>query len=281
MPEGPEVQTVVDTLAGQIKDVKIAHAAFFHPKLAANKEPEQFARCLEGQAIRRFSRIGKYLILETDAYDWIVHLRMEGKFYVLDEHPEPKDKHIHALFDLEDGRCLAYRDTRKFGRMYLYDKVSDPHTLPVFDKVGPDILHPFTDEEKKKLYRQFKSGRAVKAILLDQAVIAGIGNIYADEILFASRIHPETKGKDLTEEEVDTLLSNARKILSDAIAHKGTTIRSYTSSLGVEGEYQDQLKVHQKEGEPCPVCQTPIEKRKVGQRSTYLCPHCQKPKSSD
>lgn len=272
MPEAPEVQTVLNVLEKELKGHEVVSAEIFHPKLSASMPYEDMERKLMGQHFRKFSRIGKYLILETDDYDWIVHLRMEGKFYVLPEAPDPKDKHIHALFGLDDGRVLAYKDVRKFGRMYLYDKTDDVRSLPLFAKVGKDVLDPMSP---RQFLASLPKKKAIKTSLLDQSVIAGIGNIYADEILFASGIHPETKGESLDLEDASRILDNTRKIMEDAIRHKGTTIRSYTSSLGVKGGYQGQLQVHRKEKEPCPVCGTPIEKIKVGQRSTYVCPQCQ------
>ena len=270
MPEAPEVQTVLNVLARELTGKEVVKAEITHPKLAANMPVEEFEKKVTGQHFRHFSRIGKYLILETDDYDWIVHLRMEGKFYVQDE-LEP-DKHIHATFRLDDGRTLAYKDVRKFGRMYLFDKVDDVRKLPVFDHIGKDVLD---DMNAQEFLEKLPKNKAVKTSLLDQSTIAGIGNIYADEILFSSRIHPETKGRDLSTEDAKRILDNTKRIMKEAIASKGTTIRSYTSSLGVKGEYQDQLQVHMKEGEPCPVCGQPIEKIKVNQRGTYLCPHCQ------
>lgn len=272
MPEAPEVQTVLNVLEKELTGRQITGASITHPRLSASMPFEDMEKKLTGQHFRKFSRLGKYLIIETDDYDWIVHLRMEGKFYVLPARPEPEDKHIHALFDLDDGRVLAYKDVRKFGRMYLYPRTDNVRSLPVFENIGTDVLEDITPESfLKKLPRK----KAIKASLLDQSVLAGIGNIYADEILFASRIHPETPGSEITLEEAARILHNTRRIMKEAIARKGTTIRSYTSSLGVQGEYQGQLQVHRKENEPCPLCGTPIEKIKVAQRSTYLCPHCQ------
>ena len=272
MPEGPEVQTVLNTLQDKIQGAVIAHVEIHHPKLAANMEPQVFEHLLEGQKIEGFSRIGKYLVLITQDYDWVIHLRMEGKFYVLDDKPDPRDKHMHALFELEDGRCLVYQDVRKFGRMYLFERQKNLRELPVFGKIGPDALGALSLEDFRK---RLKKNRAIKINLLDQEVIAGIGNIYADEILFASRIHPETKAKDLSDEQLETILEQTHRILSEAVEKKGTTIRSYTSSLGVQGEYQNSLRVHTKDGQSCPVCGGPIEKIKVGQRTTYYCPKCQ------
>lgn len=273
MPEGPEVQTVLNTLQDKLNGAVISRVEIHHPKLPANLPPDEFARALQGQTICGFSRIGKYLILITTDYDWVIHLRMEGKFFVLDHKPDPREKHMHAMFELTDGRCLVYHDVRKFGRMYLYPKQENLRDLPVFDKVGPDALSPISPREFRNRLRK---NRAIKINLLDQAVIAGIGNIYADEILFASRIHPETRAGDLSDDDLARILRNTKEILQEAIARKGTTIRSYTSSLGIEGEFQNRLRVHTKDGTLCPVCGSPIEKIKVGQRATYYCPECQK-----
>ena len=132
MPEAPEVQTVLSTLETQIEQARIVKAELFHDKLADNMDARQFEAALANQCIERFFRLGKYLGFETQDYDWIVHLRMEGKFYLFDAYPNPKDKHIHAIFTLSDGRYLCYHDTRKFGRMYLYPKTGSIASLPCF-----------------------------------------------------------------------------------------------------------------------------------------------------
>lgn len=267
MPEAPEVQTVLSTLERQIKHVKIKKIEILYPKLV---ERTDFASCLVGQSIQSFFRIGKYLGFETQEYDWIVHLRMEGKFYLLQEYP--CDKHIHAIFELEDGRYLCYHDTRKFGRMYLYDKARDKQSHPCFKNVGKDFLECDAEYVYEKMHT---SSRPIKTALLDQSIIAGIGNIYADEIAFSCQLHPQTPCTALTKKDCENICFHTKRILNGAIRYGGTTIRSYTSSLGVSGRFQLHLKVHQKENEPCPVCGCLIEKIKVGQRSTYLCPNCQ------
>jgi formamidopyrimidine-DNA glycosylase len=277
MPEAPEVQTVLNTLEDGIKDLKIEKAIMRWPKTVSNMETEEFCRLLEGEHVRRFLRHGKYLVLETDSYDWIVHLRMEGKLYLSDlpaEELEQK-KHIHASFLLENGKWLHFQDTRKFGRMQLYPKTVPYTDLPCFDKTGPDALDESYLPEAfyQKLHR---SKKPVKTLLLDQSVIAGIGNIYADEILFASKIHPETPANQITLKQAETLLENTREILKKALEAKGTTIRSFTSGNHQPGSFQNFLKVHTREGKPCPICQNPIGKIKTGGRSTYYCPHCQK-----
>ena len=270
MPEAPEVQTVLSTLERQIKNIKIINVEVRYPRLIENMDSAEFENKLANQSIQSFFRIGKYLGFVTEKYDWICHLRMEGKFYLLDENPS--DPHIHAVFTLEDGRYLCYHDTRKFGRMNLYDRLEDKKSHDCFKHVGQDFL----DCDAEYVYEKMKrSQRPVKMGLLDQSIIAGIGNIYADEILYACRLHPETLCSHLSMEDCQNIVFHTKRILNGAIRFGGTTIRSYTSSLGVTGRFQLKLKVHRKEAEACPNCGKPIIRIKVGQRSTYLCPNCQ------
>lgn len=285
MPEAPEVQNVLDWLEDELKDHQITGASITHPKLSANMPADQMASRLEGEHVRSFSRRGKYLILDTDHYHWICHLRMEGKFLIvtpeeLDNMEEKDKKHIHAVFDLDDGRKLCYRDTRKFGRMHLYDIDESLDTVKALENVGPDVLDQRLTPER--LYESIhKKKAAIKTILLDQSVLAGIGNIYADEILFDARISPFEKGCDLTMEDCTRILEAARRILLKAIEMKGTTIRTFSFGNHEAGSFQDELKVHDKKDEPCPVCGHPIEMELINKRSTYYCPICQKLKQSD
>lgn len=272
MPEAPEVQTVLSTLEQQIKGVPIKKVWFFHEKLTENIDSQKFAQKLEGQSIERFYRIGKFLGFETQNYDWVCHLRMEGKFYIFNAYPDPKDKHIHAVFELEDERYVCYHDTRKFGRMYLYPKIENKADLPCLKKIGMD----YTEMTGPMFYKKIrKSKKEIKNVLLDQSIMAGVGNIYADEILFSAKIDPRTSANHLDEKDCDTIVKETKRILKEATEAGGTTIRSYTSSLGISGRFQLKLKVHQQEGENCPNCRHKIEKIKVGSRSTYLCPACQ------
>lgn len=272
MPEAPEVQTVLSTLEHQIKGIPIKQAWFFYEKLVGNMDSQEFAQKLQGQSIERFYRIGKFLGFETQNYDWICHLRMEGKFYLFQAYPDPKDKHIHAIFELEDERYICYHDTRKFGRMYLYPKTEHKADLPCLKNIGTDYTKATSEMFYKKIH---KSKKEIKNALLDQSIIAGIGNIYADEILFSAKIDPRTPAHRLNEKDCDTILKETKRILTEATEAGGTTIRSYTSSLGISGRFQLKLKVHQQEGKNCPRCGAKIEKIKVGSRSTYLCPICQ------
>ena len=273
MPEAPEVQTVLSTLETQIQNLKILKVDVFYEKILADPSIKEL---LVGQSFLQFHRIGKYLIFITELYDFIVHLRMEGKFYLLNEIPKEK-KHIHVIFSLSDGRFLCYHDTRKFGRMELYPKQEDKYNCPALKKVGWDVL----DERYTPMYLYSKihtSKRSLKAVLLDQSIQAGIGNIYADEICFASRLDPRTRAYRLSKKDCQILVKESKRILAGAMKYGGTTIRSYTSSLGVTGLFQLKLHVHTKEGCPCDVCSNPVIKTFVNNRGTYICTHCQKRK---
>lgn len=283
MPEAPEVHNVLAYLNEQLDGHRIVKAVISHPKLAASESPEQFCHDLEGEHFRRFERLGKYLVLELDDRIWIAHLRMEGKFMVYPsiEEVEKLDpvkdlKHIHALFTLDDGRVLCYKDTRKFGRMYLYPKIENWKELPVFVHVGKDAMDP--DLRAAELFEKAKRRSIpVKTFLLDQKAIAGIGNIYADEILFASRIAPQSPANHLSLQDWQAILDNTRRILAEAARKGGTTIRSFSYGTNHGGSFQDELKVHGKgKDEACLHCQEKLVQVRIGGRSTWYCPSCQK-----
>ena len=270
MPELPEVETVVRTLETLICNRKIEKITIRYPRII-QMDPDEFVSRLTNQHFRLFSRRGKYLILTMDSVILAIHLRMEGKFYV--QRPEePLSRHVHVIFDLDDGMQLRYHDTRKFGTMELLEPDAD---LSGFHQLGPE---PFSDEFNEEYCRQWlkKHKLPIKQCLLDQSFVAGIGNIYANEVCFALRVDPRKRSDLLTRAQIRALPEIVRQILSLAIEAGGSTIRSYTSSLGVTGRFQLQIQVHGREGQPCPLCGTEIRKITVGQRGTYYCPHCQK-----
>lgn len=277
MPELPEVETVVRTLEHLIKGSTIEKIDIFYDKLIDNVSVESFTKMMKSQTFHHFKRIGKYLIFEMDDYNLVVHLRMEGKFYVNDIGNDYDHKHTHSIFYLSNGKQLEYHDTRKFGRMYIYPKSEDITTVSAFKNVGYDAFDERVDAEY--LYEMSRSRKTtLKQFLLDQSVMAGVGNIYADEICFRCGFRPETKVYRLTKKDFANVVDATRIILRGAIKAGGTTIRSYTSSLGVDGRFQLQLKVHGKSNEKCQVCGTVIEKTKVGGRGTYYCKKCQRRK---
>jgi len=270
MPELPEVQTVLDTLELQIKDSKINEVIVLYSRMIET-DVEEFKKNLKNQHFRNFKRRGKYLLFEMDDLCLVSHLRMEGKFY-LKNSDEPIDKHTHVIFKLDDNRDLRYNDVRKFGKMYITEIKND---YRVFKNLG---VEPFSEEFnleycKKKLNN---SKKVIKQDILDQSFISGIGNIYADEIIFAIKKHPSAISNTLDDDDILKLIESTKSILARAIEDGGTTIRSYTSSLGVTGKFQLNLMVHQRENQSCKICGTPIVKTKVKGRGTYYCPKCQK-----
>ena len=213
------------------------------------------------------------MIFELDDYDLLSHLRMEGKYLYRNINDEI-NKHELIIFNIDDTFELRYKDTRKFGKMYLIKKEDLEKNSPL-TKLG---LEPWdkkltTEYLKEKLKNK---SLPIKTTLLDQTIITGIGNIYANEILFLSKINPHKKSKELSDKELESIIENTRKVLEKAIEEGGTTIRSYTSEEGVSGKFQNNLLVHKRENEKCPNCNTPISNDKIGGRSTYYCKKCQK-----
>jgi formamidopyrimidine-DNA glycosylase len=198
---------------------------------------------------------------------------MEGKYFIKDSN-EDINKHEHVIFTFDDNSDLRYHDTRKFGRMNLVLK-KDIDTVEGVRKQG---IEPIDETlSKEYLYDNFKKRRLpMKTLLLDQTIISGLGNIYADEVLFAAKINPVKVGSDITLDECEEIVKTSKAIIEEAIKCGGTTIKSYTSSLGVTGRFQQNLMVHKRENEECKNCSTIIKRIVVGGRSTYYCENCQK-----
>ena len=270
MPELPEVQTVLDTLETRIKNRKIVDIKILYKPIVECSE-KVFKKALINQHFRNFKRRGKYLLFEMDDITLVSHLRMEGKYFILDD-KTPISKHDHVLFYLDNGKQLRYNDVRKFGRMNLIDKKDD---YSDFKDLGPE---PFSKDFNMKYCKEYlkNNRKPIKQVLLEQSFVAGIGNIYADEILFAIKVNPKTSANKLSDENIKNLIKYTRSILKSAIKKGGTTIRSYTSSLGVTGRFQQSLKVHTMKS--CPICKSEIKKIVVATRGTYYCPKCQKEK---
>ncbi|MGL4382529.1 MAG: DNA-formamidopyrimidine glycosylase [Bacilli bacterium] len=270
MPELPEVETVVKTLRTLILDKEIIKVDVFWDNIIDKIDVTSFKKQIVGQKIVGILRKGKIIIFELSDYYLLSHLRMEGKYYVDQEYTQ--DKHSHVQFHFSDGTFLRYHDTRKFGKMSLVKK-EDLLNHPYLLKIGPE---PF-DIDVKELHHKLKRKHIeIKPALLDQSIMAGLGNIYVDEVLFLSKIHPTKKADSITLKQAQLIVDNAIITLNKAIELGGTTIRSYTSSLGVSGRFQNELLVHTKKDEPCPTCLAPISKIKVKTRGTYVCHHCQK-----
>lgn len=268
MPELPEVETVKETLKKKVLNRKIIDCNIFYNNTIEHPKIDLFKEKIINQTINDIKRQGKWLIFELDDYFLLSHLRMEGKYFIK-EKGTLVSKHEHVSFIFSDFE-LRYQDTRKFGKIHLYSK-NDLNKSPL-SKLGPE---PFTTT-LSYLKEKYKNKKLpIKTVLLDQNIMTGIGNIYADEILFISNINPLKKTCDLSDSEVEKIIANSIIVLNNAIKQGGTTIRSYTSSDGVTGRFQNDLFVHTKEGECCKVCQNEIIKIKIGGRGTYYCPICQ------
>ena len=271
MPELPEVETVKNGLKTKVLNKKITNCKVLYQGIIAYPNKENFIKEITNQTINDITRRGKFLIFELDDYYLISHLRMEGKYFIKNK-DESISKHDHVVFILNDKEELRYNDTRKFGKMHLVKK--DELDKTPIKKLG---LEPW-DETLTKEYLKLKLNKkkAIKTLLLDQSIITGIGNIYADEILFLSKINPETQGCNLTSKNLKDIIDNTKKVLEKAIELGGTTIHSYASVDGITGRFQQELLVHQRKSVPCPNCKTEILKIVVNGRGTYFCPKCQK-----
>ena len=268
MPELPEVETVVRTLEKQIAGEEILAVDVRYAKIVED-DPKAFSRRLKGRHFLGFERRGKYLIFRLEDVTLAVHLRMEGKFFI--QMPEePFDRHVHVIFSLGSGRQLRYHDTRQFGRMKLYPKDLD---LSDFHDLGPE---PFAEAfDAAYLYAAaHRRNTPLKTMLLDQSVVAGVGNIYADEICFAVGLRPGMSCRRLTKPQCQRIVEETRSILHRAIQAGGTTIRSYTSSLGVTGLFQLETNIHARTH--CARCGQEAKIKRIVGRSSYYCPSCQK-----
>lgn len=268
MPELPEVETVKNILKTNLIGLTVKDIIITYPDMIKTNLDE-FKKNLIGEKFLDIKRYGKWLVFETNNYYLVSHLRMEGKYYYSKEFNY--EKHEHVIFLLDNGYYLRYKDVRKFGVMYLVTKDKLFIDTPL-NKIG---YEPFNDKlTVSYLKSKFKMKKtAIKTALLDQEIIAGLGNIYVDEVLFKSKISPFKKANLLTDQECENIITNSKEILDKAIKYGGTTIRSYTSSLGVTGSYQNYLLVHTKT--VCPNCHNQINISKINGRSTYYCNRCQ------
>lgn len=273
MPELPEVETVRQSLKLRLINKKIKSVRVLWDNIIAYPSKEDFIKTITDKTIIDIQRRGKFLMFDLDDYYLLSHLRMEGKYFFKNKE-EVIDKHEHIIFDLDDDMELRYKDTRKFGKMYLISKSE-------INSIGPLVnlgLEPWDNNlTSDYLLDKYRNKRLpIKSVLLDQSIIVGIGNIYADEILFLCKINPLKKCNLISDKEADDIIKYTREVLEKAIKMGGTTIRTYSSVDGVHGLFQQELLVHGKDKDFCPVCNSKINKIKVGGRGTYYCPICQK-----
>jgi formamidopyrimidine-DNA glycosylase len=274
MPELPEVETIARSLQPRIKGRAVAAIELVYRPLLRTGGRKGL-EALRGRRVIRVRRRGKMLLIECEGSRTLVfHLKMTGQFLFAKE-GTPRDKHVRLVVHFEDGRNeLRFRDVRKFG--FLLCLEGEPESAcRELAGLGPEPLDVGLPE-----FRALLAGRRgrIKSLLLDQTRIAGVGNIYADETLFDARIHPETPTSSLRADAVERLYGSMRKILASAVEAGGSTLTDagYHDAEGNAGDFQFSHKVYDRKGEPCLVCGTPIKMKRIGGRSSHLCPSCQR-----
>jgi formamidopyrimidine-DNA glycosylase len=270
MPELPEVETVVRGLRAPLIGHRVQGIWHDWPRVLRMPDAESFAARIHGQMFRAVERRAKYILCRLDHDILVVHLKMTGRLYVADDaSAHEADRWLHFRAQLDGGQQLRFSDARKFGFVALVRDFSE-----ISDQIGPEPLEDaFTPAVlSARLSRHHK---AIKAALLDQTVLAGVGNIYADEALHRARIHPQRPADGLDDGEIERLHAAIRAALADGIEQEGASVNWYRKPDGTSGEAQEHFAVYDRAGLPCPRCGTPIEKIRVAQRGTHFCPVCQ------
>ena len=274
MPELPEVETIKNVLNTFIQNRRILSIEVLRNSTILG-DVNEFVNRLTNETFLYVSRVGKYLIFHlTNNNVFLSHLRMEGKYFEFDEN-DKNTKHARVIFHLDNNKKLIYDDSRCFGIMKLTSE--NKYLLEEeISKLGPE---PFDIKDVNVVYQKaIKSSLPIKSFLLDQTVMTGLGNIYVDETLFISNLHPLTPAKDISKEKFKEIINNSIIILNKAIKSGGSTIKSYHPGHNIDGNFQTELKVYGKKGEKCPTCGTTFRFTKVGGRGTTYCPICQSEK---
>jgi len=274
MPELPEVQTVTAELDARLPGRVIAGVEALWERTIGHPAPAEFAAALPGHRIESVGRRAKYVMIALSGSDLLVaHLRMTGRI-TIEPAATPRDPYTRLVLRLDGDDELRFADTRKFGRFY-YVPAGESMPLPSFAELGPE---PLAEDFTPALLATRIAARkgAIKAALLDQRLVAGLGNIYVDEALFRARIHPRRTLQSLTPDEIERLHEAIVHVLRRAIGSGGTSFSDYRTTWGQLGSYQEELSVFRKTGAPCPRCGAPIERAVVAGRGTHYCPHCQK-----
>lgn len=286
MPELPEVETVARDLRPRLVGATIVGARTSWARTLRTHTPEAFAGDVAGRRVEAVGRRAKQLVIDlTGGAALTVHLKMTGQLFVVPAEA-PEDPYIRLVLELADGRELRFRDIRKFGRVGLYGRdpvsrelVTEVGGGAVFAAIGPEPLDPaFTVRDFRRRLRRRK-GR-LKPLLLDQSFLAGVGNIYADEALWLSRLHPLRSAATLRPPDERRLYESIRSILAEAVERRGSSIDDYTAPDG-DGAMQERLAVYQRTGEPCSRCGRPLRRIVVGARSTHFCSWCQRLPAGD
>lgn len=275
MPEMPEVETVRRTLTPLAVGKTIKRVDVWYDKIIVG-DVKSFQQQLKGKTIEKIDRYGKYLLFRLGDLTIVSHLRMEGKYRLITA-DAPREKHEHLQFIFTDGSALRYDDVRKFGRLQLVETGTE-RIVTGIKHLGPEALSPeFTEDYFAKSLKN--KTKKIKNLLLDQTLVAGLGNIYVDEVLWQAKINPVAEPKDLTKQQVQNLYEAINSTIKEAIKLGGTTVHSFLNAEGQAGGYQDRLEVYGRAGEDCLRCGGKLVKIKVNGRGTTYCPNCQRLKS--
>jgi formamidopyrimidine-DNA glycosylase len=278
VPELPEVETVRRRLEPVIVGRRFARVEIVDPRLTRPHDPAEVAAELTGERVAALDRRGKYLVVRFESGRvLLIHLRMTGQLRHAGDERLGDDPHRRAVVTLDNGSDVVYRDVRRFGTWLLVEPADVEGYLA--ERLGEEPLErAFTT---RALARRLENRRApIKAALLDQRTLAGMGNIYVDEALWRARIHPLTPARDVAREQHPELRKAIRAALNAGIRRQGATLRDYRQPDGARGRMQERFKVYGREGEPCERCGTPIEKTRVAGRGTWYCPRCQPPQAA-
>ena len=274
MPELPEVETTLRGIQPKTEQQTIQQLIIRQPKLRWPVSAVLQQNKVAGLGILKILRRGKYLILQTAKGDILIHLGMSGNLRILPQNT-PAQKHDHIDLLLENGYLLRYHDPRRFGAWLWADKAEGGYLQhPLIAKLGPEPLSDdFTADYLQQQIQRRKS--SIKTLIMNSQIVVGVGNIYANEALFLSGIHPATLPQPLSPTQFQTLVDNIKKVLTAAIQQGGTTLKDFLTPDGKPGYFEQQLNVYGRANQPCPVCHTPIKKLTLNQRAAYFCPKCQ------
>ena len=270
MPELPEVESVRQNVLPFLEK-KVINVFYINKETKLFEGKEDFIKeKIEGQTVQKLNRIGKHLLIHlNNGFTLYIHLGVSGQFY---HGKDSSDKHAHFILENEDKEKIIYRDPRRFGKIMVYETKAEKKFARL-KNIGTDALLINFEEFYKKIKEK---NRAIKVALLDQAVLAGVGNIYADEALFSTNILPTKKTKDIPKETYQQLLINIKQILNASIAAKGSSVTYAVGGTGNKGNFQFSLNVYRRDKQKCNICSSPIQKMKLGGRGTHYCLCCQK-----
>ena len=274
MPELPEVETVVRDLRPLLVGRTIARIETSRFALR-NRWPTGAAKAVVGRTVQAIARRGKWILIDLGEPWLLVHLGMTGQFTVAAD--SERQSHTHLIFTLKEGGELRFRDIRRFGSVSLFADRPSLDAFFVANKLGPE---PFDIDAETWRAGLKKTSRNLKACLLDQRLVAGVGNIYADEALHEARLHPTILGKRLTRDQAERLRAAVITVLERAIVLRGSSIRNYVGGSGLQGSMQNEFRVYGRTDEPCLRCETPVTRIVLGGRSTHFCAKCQAKRAS-